>query len=288
VGRVQTALLNAIALRNNDVARFISVPFSELEAAIQSSNGTVIKAWLVNPQTGKTAFFDNPEYLHTAQTACRGKEADHVEVTATREIKKPEKLLNITGLQKRAFRLHGYTPEKTLEIAQALYEKHKCLSYPRTPSRVMGDQNVDLFREKFRLLSSRYPGYARYCDESLITLENRNIFNSAALEDHHALIPLSPLPDNTSGPEKNVFAIVLCSFFTVCMPDYVCNKKHLLFHFGDYTFRSVINEEVQKGFRAALNEEPEGEKVDQEVGLFDEKSCTIQKAEILNKKTFPP
>jgi DNA topoisomerase-3 len=188
VGRVQTALLNAIALRNNEVTWFVPVPFSELEAVIQSSNGTVIKAWLNNPQTCKTAFFDNAEYLHATQAACRGKAIDHVEVTSTREVRKPEKLLNLTALQKKAFRLRGYTSEKTLEIAQTLYEKYKCLSYPKTPSRVMGDQNVDLFREKFRLLSSRYPGYAQYGDESLITLENRNIFNSAALEDHHALI----------------------------------------------------------------------------------------------------
>jgi DNA topoisomerase-3 len=120
VGRVQTALLNAIALRNSEVARFIPVPFSELEAAIQSSSGTVIKAWLVNPQTGKTAFFDNAEYLHAAQAACRGKAIDHVQTTSIRETKKPEKLLNITGLQKKAFKLHGYTPEKTMETAQAL------------------------------------------------------------------------------------------------------------------------------------------------------------------------
>jgi DNA topoisomerase-3 len=253
VGRVQTALLNAIAARNNEVVRFTPVPFSELEAAIQSSNGTVIKAWLVNPQTGKTAFFDNAEYLHTAQTACRGKAIDHVQATSAREVRKPEKLLNITGLQKKAFKLHGYTPEKTLEIAQAFYEKHKCLSYPRMPSRVMGDQNVELFRKKFRLLSSRYPDYARYCDGSIIVPGNRNIFNSAALEDHHALIPLAPLSDNASVQEKNVFDIVLRSFFAVCMPDYIYNKKHLVFHTGDYTFRSVINEVLQISIISGFN-----------------------------------
>ena len=285
MGRVQTALLNAIAMRNNEVARFTPVPFSELEAAIQSSNGTVIKAWLVHPKTGKTAFFDNSEYLHTAQTVCRGKAVDQDQATSTREVKKPEKLLNITGLQKKAFKFHGYTPEQTLEIAQALYEKHKCLSYPRTPSRVMGDQNVDLFREKYRLLASRYPGYASYRDESRISPENRNIFNSAALEDHHALIPLAPLPDSASVQETNVFEIVLRSFFTVCMPDYVYNKKRLEFHSGEYMFQSVINEVIQKGFKTALNEEPEGD--EQAVGQFDEKSCVILKLEILNKKTSP-
>jgi DNA topoisomerase-3 len=287
VGRVQTALLNAIAIRNSEVARFVPVPFSELEAAIQSSNGTVIKAWLNNPQTGKTAFFDNAEYLQAAKTACRGKAIDHVEATSAREVKKPEKLLNLTALQKKAFRLHGYTPEKTLEIAQTLYEKYKCLSYPRTPSRVMGDQNVDLFRKKFRLLSSRYPGYIQHCDESLITPENRNIFNSAALEDHHALIPLAPLPDSAPVQERNVFEIVLRSFFAVCMPDYVYNKKRLVFHTGEYAFRSTINETIQKGFKAALKEEPEGDKEDQEAGPFDEKFCTLLKLEILDKKTSP-
>jgi DNA topoisomerase-3 len=231
-------------------------------------------AWLVHPKTGKTAFFDNAEYLRTAQAACRGKTVDRVQATAAREVRRPEKLLNITGLQKKAFKLHGYTPEKTLEIAQALYEKYKCLSYPRTPSRVMGDGNVDLFREKFRLLSSRYPGYAQHCEESLITLE-----------DHHALIPLAPLPDNASEPEKNVFAVVLRSFFTVCMPDYIFNKKRLEFHIGSYTFRSVINEVAQIGFKAAMNEEPDQER---ETGPFDEKSCAIQKLEIRNKKTIPP
>jgi reverse gyrase len=138
VGRVQTALLNAIATRNSEVARFTPVLYSELEAAVQSSNGTAVKAWLVNPKTGKTTFFDTPEYPRTAKAALREKAVDHTEATTNREIKKPEKLLNITALQKKAFRLHGYTPEKTLETAQALYEKHKCLSYPRTPSRVMG------------------------------------------------------------------------------------------------------------------------------------------------------
>jgi DNA topoisomerase-3 len=285
VGRVQTALLNAVAIRNSEVTRFTPVPFVELEAAVQSSNGTVIKAWLVNPETDKTAFFNNTEYPRTAQAACRGRSVDHVQVTAAREVKKPEKLLNLTGLQKKAFKLHGYTPEQTLEIAQTLYEKHKCLSYPRTPSRVMGDQNVDLFREKFRLLSARYPDYARYCDESRIVFENRNIFNSAALEDHHALIPLAPLPDKASVQETNVFEIVIRSFFTVCMPDYVYNKKCLEFRTGEYTFRSVINEVIQKGFKAVLNEEPGGD--EQEVAQFDEKSCAILKLEILNKKTSP-
>jgi DNA topoisomerase-3 len=68
------------------------------------------------------------------------------------------------------------------------------------------------------------------------------------------------------------------------MPDYIYNKKRLVFHVGDYSFRSTVNEIIQKGFKVALNEEPEGEE-DQAVEAFNEKPCAIQKFEILNKKT---
>jgi DNA topoisomerase-3 len=71
------------------------------------------------------------------------------------------------------------------------------------------------------------------------------------------------------------------------MPDYIYNKKRLVFHAGDYAFRSVINEVAQIGFKAALKDEPEEDKEEQEAGPFDEKSCKIVKLEILNKKTSP-
>jgi DNA topoisomerase IA len=85
----------------------------------------------------------------------------------------------------------------------------------------MGDQNAELFREKFGLLSKKYPAYSRFTDGSLINAGNKNIFNSTALEDHHALIPLNVLPDDATAPERNVYEIVLTSFFTVCMKDYI-------------------------------------------------------------------
>jgi DNA topoisomerase-3 len=72
------------------------------------------------------------------------------------------------------------------------------------------------------------------------------------------------------------------------MPDYIYNRKRLAFHAGDYTFRSVINEVIQTGFKADLKEDAEsGEGEEQEVGQFDEKSCKIIRLEILGRKTSP-
>jgi DNA topoisomerase-3 len=201
------------------------------------------------------------------------------------ETVKPPKLFNITGLQKAAYKRYGYTPEKTLKIAQSLYEKHKCLSYPRTPSRVMGDQNVELFRETYKRLSGSYPDNARLCDESVITAGNKNIFNSAALEDHHALIPLRPLPENADTPEWDIYGLVLKSFFTVCMKDYVYNKKHLMFHIGDYVLRTQLNEVLRYGFKASLKEPEDKDGAIQEVQQFDEKTAQVIKLDIVQKET---
>jgi len=290
VGRVQTAVLAAVAGRNNEIKNFVAVPYKKLEASIQSKNGIVIKAYLVNPRTEKTSFFENDEpYLLEALGDCKNNlfGIDRVDVDSKEKKIKPPKLLNITALQKEAFKRYGFKPEETLDIAQALYETHKCLSYPRTPSRVMGDNNVDLFLEKFNLLKASSP-YSDFSDPSLIDAGNKHIFNSAQLEDHHALIPLAMIPSAANEKERKIYAIVLESFFVVCMPDYVYNEKSLQFHVSKYLFTSTIREVIQKGWKETVQEQKsENDEPEEEVSVFDHSSCTISEFKTLEKLTKP-
>jgi DNA topoisomerase-3 len=291
VGRVQTAVLNAIASRNEETARFAPKPYQELEALVLSEEGRSVNALLLNPKTGKTAFQSGDPCLSEAKRLCDGKPVDKTEAASTRKTLKPGKLLNITGLQKAAFKRFGYSPDKTLETAQSLYEKRKCLSYPRTPSRVMGDNNAELFREKFDLLKDAFPHLSRLCDPALMAASNKHVFNSAELEDHHALIPLNPLLTGASEAEGNVYGIVAEAFFMACMPDYVCDEKRLAFHCGPYVFAAAIRQTVQRGWKAAAKDEGEdegGSSGVQEAPAFDGRRCRIAKTEALSKKTAPP
>jgi DNA topoisomerase-3 len=288
VGRVQTALLGAVAQRNAETARFVPKPYRELEALIRSDSGSSVKTLLRNPATGKAAFPQDDPLLTAAKLYCEGKPVDKAEAKTSRKTRKPDKLLNITALQKIAYKRFGYSPEKTLETAQSLYESLKCLSYPRTPSRVMGDNNAALFNDKFEALKNVYQRLSRFCDPLLITASNKHIFDSAQLEDHHALIPLNPLPPNASEAERNVYVIVAEAFFTVCMPDFIYNEKLLTFFCGDYVFTAAVRETLQQGWKAAgenLAEENDGV---QEVPAFDEKRCRIVKTQALDKHTTPP
>lgn len=287
VGRVQTAILSAIAKRNYEVKNFVPVPYNELEVLIKDNYNTTIKATLLNPNTNKTPFDVNSSYIQNAMQSCNNQKITKSDIKQVSKINKPEKLLNINALQKAAYKLYGYSPEKTLKLAQSLYESHKCLSYPRTPSRVMGDDNVELFLQKFNLLKDIYPSISGFSKTSFITKDNKHIFDSRKLEAHHALIPLAAIPNICTTEEKNIFNIVIENFFTVCMDDYKYNEKQIIFYVNNFAFKTTLKEVTQIGFKindrrihTAMNDE-------QEVSSFNEKHCAITKLSLLNKKTQP-
>lgn len=291
VGRVQTAILCEIAKRNFQVKNFKPVPYNELEAVISDDNKNKIKAYLLNPKTQKTSFELNDEHFKSA-LSLYGKNISSVQSDTIQKTVKPEKLLNLNALQKIAYKTYGYSPEKTLEIAQKLYETYKCLSYPRTPSRVMGDANVELFKSKFNFLKSIFPELSGFCDENLITEENKHIFNSEQLEAHHALIPLKRISEEAEQQEKNVFSIVVESFFKVCMPDFKYNEKTMTFDCEGFKFRATLKEIVQEGHHilerrnvTAMNDKNNDV---QEVKSFNEKNCHIESVSKLDKKTQSP
>jgi DNA topoisomerase III len=290
VGRVQTAVLAAVASRNSEVKNFVAVPYKKLEASVESKDGVAIKAYLENPRLGNASFFESDwPYVHAAVEDCKNNifGIDSVDATSKEKKIKPPKLLNITALQKEAFRRHGLKPEETLEIAQALYETHKCLSYPRTPSKVMGDNNVELFLEKFNLLRLD-SSLSCFSDPSLIAADNKHIFNSAQLEDHHALIPLAKIPPSANEKEHKIYSIVLESFFIACMPDYVCNEKTLQFRVSKYLFSSKIRETVRKGWKEVVQEQKsDDESEEEEVPVFDESNCSILNIRMLDRLTKP-
>jgi DNA topoisomerase-3 len=193
-GRVQTAVLAAVYGREKDIASFAREKFFEVKALLGAEAPFSVK--LLNP--------DNPEFpARFPENAPVLGEIEKLKETAktgtVTEIKKekktvrPPQLFNLTALQKEAHKAFSYTPEQTLDIAQSLYEKHRCLSCPRTPSRAMGDENADLVKSVFDKLKKHNPDMAAGIDESLLSKDNRRVFNSAALQDRHALIPLDIL-----------------------------------------------------------------------------------------------
>jgi DNA topoisomerase-3 len=259
-GRVQTAILAAVYEREKSISDFSPEKYIEVTALLDTAKPLPLK--LRNPRSDEFPFRFPPD-----DPLLRKIEAEKETMTSgtITDLKKdlktihPPQLFNLTALQKEASKKFSCSPEQTLSIAQALYEKHKCLSYPRTPSRVMGDEDAALVRGICVTLKDLYPDLSRGIDTSLVSPANKRVFNSAQLEDHHALIPLAPLPEGASAEEKDIFTLVVKQFFTAFKPDYVYNAVTVTADIQGFAFSGNAAEVIQSGWKEQEEKDEEEE-----------------------------
>ncbi|MDR2941706.1 MAG: DNA topoisomerase [Treponema sp.] len=263
-GRVQTAVLAAVLERENSIANFTPENYFEIKAVLKKNSGAEepFSVKLVNPdnQEFPTRFTKNSCLLEKVEKIKNSMKAGIITgICKEKKTVPPPQLFNLTALQKEAHKQYGYSPEETLEIAQTLYEKHKCLSYPRTPSRVMGGDNVELVRGIYEKLKTKYAkvaGTGRFndaianSDPSLISHDNKRVFNSADLQDHHALIPLAPLSEALSVSETSIYSLVLERFFTVLNPPYVYNSISINVDISGHKFIGKGIEVINSGWKS--------------------------------------
>ena len=301
-GRVQTAVLGAVYAREKAIQNFTSEKYFEIQAVLNSGSSD-FSVKMVNPANEEypTRFSElsSFEKFKAAGSAEKGV------ITALKKDKKtvqPPQLFNITGLQKEAHKKYGYSPEQTLDIAQALYEKHKCLSYPRTPSRVMGDDNVELIKSVFDKLLNKYYGKTFDAnniksvkisdvfvnsDPALISNDNKRVFNSAELQDHHALIPLAPPSETLSEEETNIYLLVFERFFNVFKPPYVYNSISIDVDISEHKFIGNGIEIINAGWKQTNISDEDEETQEDYSGLLQGKEYKVDSVESLEKQTEP-
>jgi DNA topoisomerase-3 len=288
VGRVQSAILAALYERERHITAFAKEKYFELTARLRAASDFQVK--LQNP--GNKEFPARFEEGNPLMAAALEKIQTPAEGTVTalskeQKILPPPQLFNLTALQKAAHKQFSYTPEETLAAAQALYEKHKCQSYPRTPSRVMGDENASLVQGIFEKLSAAYPGRAEGADSGALSGANKRVFNSAELQDHHALIPLAPLPDGATEQERTVYFLVLDQFFTAFKPAYVYNAVKLACAIQGFAFAGQGIEVIEAGWKQNAADDDEEEKTENYSGIEEGKSCPLQSITREEKWTEP-
>ena len=267
VGRVQTAILSTIAQRCDSIKNFKSEKYFEHYGLFGNRGTDKSCRGIYFEDDKKTGFSDNTQGLKLR--SCIGQRARLLDNKVEKKSQNPPQLYNLNALQKDAFKTFGYTADKTLKIVQSLYEELKCVSYPRTPSRVMGSGNVELCRRIFESLCSSQKGklYRSALEKSDISLENKRVFNDKKLEAHHAIIPLAALPDNATDEQTNIYYLVYDRFMVVFLPPCEYEKQTVTVEVSDYKFKIAGKKIIKKGFKEFVqwNEDTDGkENVDEE------------------------
>src|SRR5437660_4990409 len=155
------------------------------------------------------------EIAEAIQRKCSGKHG-----VVELEEKKPStqvapQLYDLTALQREANNRLGFSAKRTLQIAQALYEKHKAITYPRTDSRALPEDYLPTVRSTLNRIDN--PFARRVLDNNWVK-PNKRIFNNAKVGDHFAIIPTGAVPRSLDDHERALFDMVTKRFVAVFFP----------------------------------------------------------------------
>lgn len=252
VGRVQTAILSAIEQRCEQIKNFESKKYFEHYGIFRpTAVGSDVCVKGIYFELEKITGFEDDSRAVKLQ-ACKGKQAKLLDSKIEKKITNPPQLYNLNAVQKDAFKQFGYSADKTLKIIQSLYEELKCVSYPRTPSRVMGSGNVELCKNVADILCKEYSDYPfeDFRKSMNISLSNKRCFNDAKLEAHHALIPLRKLPDSASDEQNNIYSLILIRFFLAFLPEEQYEKQTYILDVGGNNFRVTGKKVLSEGWKS--------------------------------------
>jgi DNA topoisomerase-3 len=135
-------------------------------------------------------------------------------------------LYDLTTLQREANSRLGFSAKTTLSIAQALYEKHKVLTYPRTDSKHLPEDYVDVVKQTMKMISTEdMPGplralavHAKTAIKDGLVKPNKKIFDNTKVSDHFAIIPTLLAPKSLSEIEAKLYDMVVKRFLAVFFP----------------------------------------------------------------------
>lgn len=275
LGRVQTPTLAMVCRRYIENRDFASVPYWKLSAFMEKE-GVSLKAI-------GSADYENEASAQTALATLRSQSRLKVgSVTKKAGHTLPPLLYDLTALQKEANRRHGFSADKTLSIAQSLYEK-KITTYPRTGSRYISE---DVFEE--------VPVLLRKIGKTLPTPLNRYSVDNAKITDHHAIIPTGETPSGLSEDETTIYQMVVTRFCEAFSPDSEEERMQVQFTDGTNAFTWKACRQISLGWKAVLKgketEKPEdGEEqvLSSLPNLTEGETLSLVDAEITGHKTKP-
>jgi len=224
-GRVQTPTLSLLVKRERARLAFVPEPYSLLLSTFSCNTSSYIGKWVdrdfkknkAEPDKRADRIWDPARALAIIEK-CKGKTAV-VEDSAKESKQAAPQLYDLTSLQREANSRFGFSAKNTLSIAQALYERHKVLTYPRTDSRYLPQDYQKTVRSV--VTSQKNWSFGQFAStilEKNYIRSNPRIFNDAKVSDHHAIIPTNKIAPQLSDAELKIYRMVVQRFLAVFFP----------------------------------------------------------------------
>ena len=294
VGRVQTPTLAILVEREEKIRGFQARTYFELHGEFGVAAGVYTGKWF-DQNFKKSADEDaKAERLWDLAKAeeikakCEGKTG-----TVTEERKPTTQasplLYDLTTLQREANGRFGFSAKRTLQLAQALYERHKVLTYPRTDSRCLPQDNLPVVKKILGGMddSSLAPHARKALDKGWVTMTPR-VFNDAKVSDHHAIIPTGASPDKLDEYEMKLYDLVARRFIAVFFPPAKYEVTKRITTVEGETFKTDGKILREPGWLEVYGKSAAGEDDESLVPVKDGETAATNSIELKELQTKPP
>ncbi|TFW21686.1 DNA topoisomerase III [Duganella callida] len=226
VGRVQTPTLSIVVEREEKIKKFVPRDYWEVRAEFVCAAGVYEGRWLdtkfkkdENDPEKRAERLWSKAAADSIALAVRGKQGNVTEESKPTTSISPG-LFDLTSLQREANSRFGFSAKNTLGLAQALYEKHKVLTYPRTDSRHLPEDYIATVKQTLDVVKENhnYHQFAKQILDKDWVKPNKRIFDNSKISDHFAIIPTTIAPKNLSEPEQKLYDLVTRRFMAVFFP----------------------------------------------------------------------
>ncbi|MDR2372259.1 MAG: DNA topoisomerase 3 [Puniceicoccales bacterium] len=242
IGRVQTPTLSMLLKRELEIRHFKPRPYARIVAEFSIVNGHYNGTYQ-RPDFKKMDDTDRADRIFDQGLADQIIDAikNINDATVTEKKRKSKqnapRLYDLTALQREANTRYGMPAGMTLKIAQSLYEKHKCITYPRTDSNALPEDYPDVCKSVMGVLGGGFTKFAQeILDQDWINGANKKIFNNKQISDHFAIIPTTNFANELSTEESKIYEMIICRFLAIFYPAAEFDVTTRISQVGEYEF----------------------------------------------------
>ncbi len=295
VGRVQTPTLTIVVEREEKIKKFIPRDYWEALGTFQAAAGAYTGRWF-NPafikdkedEDARAERIWDVQRAQAIQLKCQGQPG-----TVTEESKPSTQLspllFDLTSLQREANNRFGFSARRTLQIAQALYERYKVLTYPRTDSRALPEDYQPTVRQVLtNLAGGVYGELAAVILKEGWVRPNRRIFNNAKISDHFAITPTTLAAGHLPEDERRIYDLVTRRFLAVFYPaaEYLITTR--ITCVAEENFKSEGKVLVKRGWLAVYGREIPADDAPNLAPVSPGETVQTTAVEIKGTQTRPP
>jgi DNA topoisomerase-3 len=300
VGRVQTPTLSIVVEREEKIRKHVARDYWEVKAQFVAAAGSYEGKWFdpkfkkADDEFARADRLWDAKSAEAIQAACIGKTAGVVDEAKPSTQASPL-LYDLTTLQREANGRFGFSAKTTLSLAQALYEKHKVLTYPRTDSRALPEDYLAVAKDTMAMLAKEdLPGplkalsaHAKKAIKDGYIKPAKRVFDNAKVSDHFAIIPTLQAPKALSEIEAKLYDMVVKRFIAVFYPSAEFMVTTRVSTVGEHRFQTNGKVLVNPGWLAVYGKEAQEDDANLVAVAKDEKVKAAD-VDVIAQKTKPP